>query len=112
MELILGIIYALYVGFFVYAAASSAWNRMLIGHKVLIAPVLLLFGLVDVLFNVTLGALMFWEEPLPQTGMWWYQRDWTFSQRCCRWYRASGWRGSLAGAWSVPLNAVYPKHIH
>lgn len=93
--------YVLFLGFLIYAAAKRAWPRLKIGIKVLLAPALLAFGLIDVLFNIVIGTILFLE--LPTT--------WTFSQRCSRHLHDAGWRGSIAGAFSVPLNVVDEGHV-
>ena len=103
LELFLLWTYALYVGFFMYGSAIQAWNRLKIAFKILIAPVVIIFGIMDVGFNVVFGSIMFLEPP--------FIHGITFSQRCCHWYILSGWRSSLAGAWSVPLNEIVPNHI-
>jgi hypothetical protein len=94
--------YALFVGFAAYAAIIQAWSKLKIGIKILYIPVLLVFGLSDVLFNLTIGSVLFWERAY----------TYTFSQRLCQHLNDTGWRGHLAGAFSVPLNAIYPNHIH
>jgi hypothetical protein len=94
--------YALLLGFTMYASIIQAWDRLKIGMKVLLAPVLIVFGGADVLFNFTVGSALFWERAYTLT----------FSQRLCQHLNDVDWRGHLAGAFSVPLNAIYPDHIH
>jgi len=67
----------------------------------LLIPALLFFGALDVILNATIGTLMFWE--LPHTV--------TFSQRCSRHFYSNDWRGRLARAFAVPLNAIDIGHI-
>lgn len=93
--------YVLYLGFFMYAAAKHSWRKLKIGHKVMVAPALLFFGLIDVAFNIVIGSMLFLELP----------RTLTFSQRCSSHFYDLGWRGKIAGAFSVPLNAVDEGHI-
>lgn len=98
----LGFTYFLFVGFAVYASFIQAWDKLKIGIKVLYAPVLIVFGLADVVFNFTIGSAMFLERA----------KTLTFSQRLNAHLNDPNWRGQLAGAFSVPLNALYPNHIH
>ena len=93
--------YALLLGFLAYAAAKHAWWRLKIGIKLLLVPAFLFFGVLDVAFNLTFGSLLFLDVP----------RELTFSQRCSRHLYDLGWRGRVAGAFSVPLNAIDPGHI-
>lgn len=93
--------YLLFLGFMIYAASKRAWNRLKIGIKILLAPVLVVFGVIDVLFNAVIGSIIFLEPP----------RTMTFSQRCSSHLYRNDWRGSVAGAFSVPLNAIDPDHI-
>jgi len=97
-----GSMYILFLGFLIYASILQAWSKLKIGIKILLVPVLVVFGGADVLFNFTLGSLLFLERA----------RTYTFSQRLCQHLNDAGWKGHLAGAFSVPLNAIYPGHIH
>jgi len=63
---------------------------------------LLAVGAIDVGFNVVVGSVLYWELP----------KQFTFSQRCCQHLTSTDWRGKVAGAFSVPLNAIFPNHIH
>lgn len=94
-------LYVLYLGFFMYAAAKHSWWKLKVGHKALIAPALLFFGLIDVAFNFVIGSILFLEPP----------RTLTFSQRCSYHLHDGGWRGKVAGAFAVLLNAVDEGHI-
>jgi len=96
--------YVLFIGFFFYAAALQAWNRLKIGIKILVAPALCVFGVIDIAFNVVVGSIIFWELP--------FVHGLTFSQRCSYHLTTPGYKGKVAGAFSVPLNAVLPGHIH
>lgn len=93
--------YGLFLGFLAYVAAKTSWHRMKIGIKVLIVPAFLLFGLLDVLFNATIGSALFLDIP----------RDLTFSERCSRHLFDGNWRGRIAGAFAVALNAIDEDHI-
>lgn len=63
-----------------------------------------LFGLIDALFDLVIGSIIFVELP--------FIHGITFSQRCCYHLNDNGFRGKIAGAFSVPLNAILPEHIH
>ena len=95
-------IYVTFLGFMVYASAKAAWRRLKIGIKVLLIPALLIFGALDVvLLNAVVGTLLFMEPP----------KELTFSQRCSRHFYTDGWRGRMARAFAVPLNAIDIGHI-
>lgn len=94
-------LYGFFLGFLAYSSAKQAWFRLKIGVRVLLIPAFLFFGLIDVVFNITAGTLLFLEVP----------RDLTFSQRCSRHLCDAGWRGKVANAFAVPLNAIDPNHI-
>ena len=92
----------LFYGFVFYAGALQAWNRALIGQKIILLPPLIVFGLADILFRCTFGMLMFLELPTIDTI--------TFSKQCESHYHEAGWRGSLAGAFCFLLNTFIPGH--
>jgi len=94
-------IYLLFQGFLIYASLKQSWYRLKIGIKILELPVLLIFGIADILFNAIVGSILFLE--LPSTL--------TFSARLRHHIYSIGWRGVMAGAISVPLNAVFIGHI-
>lgn len=97
----IGVTYLLFLGFLMYAAVAQSWTRLKIGIKILLAPALLFFGAIDVAYNILVGSILFWEFP----------PCWTFSQRCSIHLYDKGIRGKIAGAFSVPLNAVLKDHI-
>lgn len=94
--------YLLFLGFTMYASIIQAWWKLKIGIKIMLVPVLLVFGGLDASFDLVVGSILFLELP----------RKFTFSQRLCRHLNDAGWRGHVAGAFAVPLNAIYPDHIH
>ena len=97
----LAYVYALFACFAMYAAIIQAWSKLKIGIKVLYAPMLIVFGLMDVLFNFTFGSLLFWERA----------RTYTFSQRLSSHLNDTDWKGRISKAFAIPLNAIYPGHI-
>jgi len=93
-------------GFLMYSAIIQAWSRLKIGIKILlivvVGPELAAFGLLDVIvLNLIFGSLLYLELP----------KQWTLSRRCCDHLYDANWRGRIAGAFSVPLNAILPGHI-
>lgn len=98
----LGWAYVLFLAFTMYASILQAWGRLKIGIKILVFPALLIFGIIDVIFNLVVGSILFRELP----------RQFTLSQRLCQHLIDPDWRGHIAGAIAVPLNAIYPDHIH
>ncbi len=101
LTLILAFSYLMLIGFLIYAATKHAWYELKFGMKVLIAPAIIVFACIDVLFNVIIGSLMFIELPTQLT----------FSERCIKHYKQNTWRGSIARAFSIPLNAIDKDHI-
>lgn len=93
--------YLLLLGFLIYSASKHAWSRLKVGIKILLAPVLVVFGMIDVFFNIVIGSVLFLELPYTMT----------FSQRCSSHLYRKDWRGSVARAFAVPLNAIDPDHI-
>lgn len=104
---VLGLAMLLLYGFVFYAGALQAWPRMRMGWKLLVGVGIAVFGLVDVLWNVTLGSLLYLEPPFRN-------RAYTFSQRTQHWYHQTGWRRDYvlgAANWTSLLNSVVPGHI-
>ena len=93
-------------GFFFYAAALQAWGGMKWYVRVITIPALAVFGAFDIVFNVFIGSIIFVELPFVR-GL----PDLTFSQRCCYWYKQSGWRKSIADFVASILNEISPGHI-
>jgi hypothetical protein len=96
--------YALLTGFFFYAGVMAAWPRLLFGIKLLVAPVVLIFGVADIVFDTVFGSVMYLELP----G--WFSKRFTFSQRCEHHMSDAGFRGVIAGAYCFTLNTVVPGH--
>lgn len=69
--------------------------------RVLVSPLLLVFGLMDIIFNVLIGWIAFGEAPL---AGWTFNapsfldnlETWGLTNRCDRHLDDSGWRGKLA----------------
>lgn len=95
----------LLIGFMVYDSAKEAWPRMKVGIKILVSPVLIVFGVSDVLFDATAGTVMFGFE-LPG----WHKSRFTFSSRCAYHKKDSGFRGVIARAFCTTLNSIMPGH--
>lgn len=94
----------LLIGFFFYATVEASWNRLKIGIKLLVLPVVIVFGLLDVIFDVVFGTIMFLEPP----G--WFSGRFTFSQRCEHHWNDAGLRGVFADAYCYTLNSILPGH--
>lgn len=90
----------LFYGFVFYAGVKQAWGRLSFFGKVLLAPPVLVFGAADLIFNATIGSLLFLEIP----------HEWTFSERCDLDQGRSGYRGKLAKAICRLLNSIIPGH--
>jgi hypothetical protein len=53
----------LLIGFFFYATVEVSWHRLKIGIKILVLPVVIVFGLLDILFDTVVGTVLFCELP-------------------------------------------------
>lgn len=78
--------YGLWLLFLAVMALNWRWHTLPLTVRILAAPAVLLAVLLDVLFNVTLGTLLFIDLP----------RQWTFSQRVGRYKKRIDWRAPLA----------------
>jgi hypothetical protein len=95
----------MFYGFQWYSGVAPRWREMPIYFKV---PTLLggaVFYAADVLWNVQVGSLMYWEWP--------FVHGITFSQRTEHWINAdAGWRTTkMAAFWTALLNWWSPGHI-
>jgi len=92
-----------FYGFVYYAGALRAWDGMLIGQKIVAAPPLVIFGLVDVLIlRCVFGTFLFIEPPTMATI--------TFSKQCESHMDEKGRRGKIASAFCFLLNTFIPGH--
>ena len=68
-------------------------------------PPILLFGLLDMTFNIFIGSILFVELP--------FINGITFSQRLCHWFEqgGTGWRYEQASWWASILNEISAGHI-
>lgn len=96
--------WALLLGFFFYAGVESSWNRLKIGIKILVLPIVVVFGILDFLFDAVFGSIMYLELP----G--WFSGRFTFSMRCEYHRYDSGFRGVIADAYCYLLNSIVPGH--
>lgn len=67
-------------------ALMRAHPTMSIETKIFAYPFAFVGGLADVLFNATIGSVLFLELPT----------EWVFTHRVSRWNEHESWRGSLA----------------
>jgi hypothetical protein len=94
-------IWAFYLGFVLYAGCQNAIAQKAWAVLIPCAPVIIVAGLMDVMFNATFGTLMFWE----------WDHSFTFSERLDYHYLSLGWRGSLARDIGGVLDHILPGHI-
>ena len=95
-----------FYGFQWYAGVLQAWSRMHLIWRLVSLPPFLIFGAMDVLWNIILGSIIYLEWP--------FIHGVTFSQRTQYWYHEAGWRNTyLLGArnWASLLNSIQPGHI-
>lgn len=69
--LFLGVFYSLFLAY--SAIQNMGWSKVPLFGKVCILPIGVTFWLMDVLFNATVGSLVFWQLPTMKTS--------TFSMR-------------------------------
>lgn len=63
----------------------------------------LIFGIMDALFNFFIGSILFLEPP----------RELLFTSRCDLNLNSKNWRGSMARFWcNIMLNPFDPNHCH
>lgn len=84
--IIVGYAYALWLLFLAVMALQWKWRELSLPVRTLAAPAVLVALLLDVLFNVTIGTVLFLDLP----------RQWTFSQRIGSYKRRIDWRAPLA----------------
>lgn len=66
------------------------------------APLIVVFILLDILFNLFVGSIAYREFP----------REFLFTSRTQRhYYKGSGWRLQVARTWAKRLNAIDPGHV-
>lgn len=78
--------YVLWLLFLAVMALNWRWRALPKVVKGIALPAVLVSVALDVLFNITIGTLLFMELP----------REWTFSQRVGRYKRRIDWREPLA----------------
>lgn len=92
-----------FYGFIYYAGIVRVWDEMLIGQKIVAAPPLIIFGLLDVLLlRCIIGAILFIELPTMKTT--------TFSKQCESHMDEKGLRGKIARAFCFLLNTFIQNH--
>lgn len=94
-------LWVFYLGFVLYAGCQNAIAQRAWLVIAPCAPVLLICGLMDVVFNQTFGRLMFLELTYTMT----------FSERLDLHYNEEGWRGSMARSIGNVLDKILPHHI-
>lgn len=102
MKFILLYIYIFYLGFVLYAGCQVAIANKKWLNLIPVAPILIVAGLMDVLFNQTAGRVIFWEITYTLT----------FSERLDLHFKDADWRGSVARKLGAFLDAILPSHIH
>lgn len=103
-ELLIASPFLMLWGFLFYAAMIESWRGMKWFVWVPCIPPILLFGLLDVIFNIAIGSLLYLELP--------FLHGLTFSQRCCYWFNEKeSYRVGMAQWWASILNEISPGHI-
>ena len=94
-------IYVFYLGFVIYAGCQNAIANRYWPVIIPCAPILLIAGLIDVVFNQTAGRTLFLE--------WKYTL--TFSERLDYHFKDYGWRGAMARSIGNAIDKILPGHI-
>lgn len=76
----------LWLLFLAVMALRWKWHSLSLPVRIIAAPSVLIALVLDVLFNVTIGSVLFLDLP----------RQWTFSQRVGNYKRRIDWRAPLA----------------
>ncbi len=79
-------LYLFWLLFLSCMALKWRWQVLSKPVKAASLPAVVVVGIVDIVFNLTLGSLIFWDRP----------RQWTFSQRVSRYKGLSDWRAPVA----------------
>lgn len=104
LYLFFGLSYGLVAGFTAYVSIARAWPVLAWYVKAVLAPLLLAFILVDIVFNWSVAWLIFFQIPKG--------KKWTFTQRIDVAKDAKGYRGKLAKNICQILNTFQPNHCH
>lgn len=91
-------------GFPAYGQLLQSWKNLNLTEKIYYGIFIVVFGLLDVLLNLTWGCAYYGDWPL--------LHGFTFSQRSCYWLKRDGWRKVRAIKVQAQLNKVVPGHIH
>jgi hypothetical protein len=94
----------LFYGFTFYATVYGVWNRLNLFVKVIYSPVIIVFGVADVLYDTIFGTVIYLELP----G--WMDGRITFSRRCEYHMQDTGFRGKIARTFCKLLNTIMPGH--
>lgn len=78
--------YVLWLLFLAVMALRWKWHALSLQVRIIAAPSVLVALLLDVLFNLTIGTVLFLDLP----------RQWTFSQRIGSYKQRIDWRAPLA----------------
>ena len=103
----IAITYLLYLHFIAYAAIyaakkSGTLQQLPLPAKGAAIVILACAVILDVLFNATVGTVMFLELP----------KTWMFTTRCEMHMNEEGWRGDLARWCCKWLNPIQTNHCH
>lgn len=101
-----------------FAAYSSFWQAKQRGEKLdwfhwyILGPGLTLGYPLDLIWDSTVGSILFRETPWSGADCkWWEFWKFTFTGHCKKWKDAIGRRGDVARVWQVRINTICPGHI-
>lgn len=100
-----------YLLFLVYCAFDNARERSAKIHVVsyvLGVPAVAFGYVLDVVWNITLGSLLYLEAPWAVGG---HPLKWTFTRRLRRHYGKEGWRGKQTEFWAALILPFDEDHL-
>jgi hypothetical protein len=94
-------LYVFYLGFVLYAGLQEPIRQKQWLVVIPAVPIIIPAGIIDVLFNQSIGRILFWEMKYTTT----------LSQRLDLHYYEHGWRGDLSRRVSRIVNMILAGHI-
>jgi hypothetical protein len=108
----LGFVWLFYLNFILFAAwhtAKVAGRPIYWLSTVLLAPPIFIGYLQDLIFNATIGSVLFLEWPWAFDGPRFW--SWTYTRRCRRHRDDPDWQGSIARWTAKVLNPFDEGHV-
>jgi len=101
--------FLLFLVFATYNGARKAGRDVPLFSLAIIGPALLFGGILDVVWNFTLGSLLFLKFPTVERPK--EFQSYTFTERLQQLKYDDTWRGTQARFWAKQLNWADPGHV-